>query len=54
MFCIEDMEGCIQEWFASASSLVEVAKTYYIVAHETENQLSLMMERYTEKKEETG
>lgn len=43
MFSVDDMRGCIQEWFAEARTCVEVAKTYHEVVEEAEIQLEYMM-----------
>lgn len=43
MYSVDDMKSCIQEWFADASDVVEVAKTYNEILLETEKQMEYMM-----------
>lgn len=43
LYSVDDMKSCIQEWFADASDVVEVAKTYNEVLLETEKQMEYMM-----------
>ncbi len=44
MFSISDMESCIEEWFADADDVKEVAKTYAVIIINTEKQLNFMMD----------
>ena len=44
MYSVDDMKGCIQEWFSEAYTAVEVAKTYHEIQQEAERQLEFMME----------
>lgn len=44
MYSTDDMRSCIQEWFAEALDVKEVAKTYHIVVAEAEKMMECAMD----------
>ncbi|WP_333792025.1 hypothetical protein [Muricomes intestini] len=51
MFSVEGIKGSIQEWFADASDVTEVARTYAAICTETEKQMEYSMEILTDEVE---
>jgi len=43
MFPVEDMKGCIEEWFAEARDIKEVCDTYITIVKETELQYDFII-----------
>lgn len=53
MFKVEDIKGCIQEWFGDCSNPCEAARTYAEIKTESENQLEYRMDSFYGKEKHT-
>lgn len=49
MVSVEDMKGCIQEWFAEALSTEDLREVYYAVRAEADKQFDYMVIELTKQ-----
>lgn len=46
---LEDMQGCIQEWFAQCLDSEDLRETYYVVRSEVDKQFDFCVESFKEE-----